>query len=117
MNELYFPSSAYWIVGSALQLQNHGGHVDRFFRCALFSSHQTKLGAKERHYRLVKLPKIPRINARPSDEPTERTTAFMAVSVTVWREEVRVLWWLGYYTAPYLPVGIFSPLEKRGEDG
>ena len=39
--------------------------------------------------RLVRLPKIPLTSALPSDELTERTTDFIAASVTVWRPEPR----------------------------
>ena len=39
--------------------------------------------------RVLRLPRMPRTSARPSDDPTERTTDLIAASATVWRLERR----------------------------
>ena len=39
--------------------------------------------------RRVRLPSIPRTSARPTDDPTERTTDLIAASATVWRPDAR----------------------------
>ena len=43
----------------------------------------------------VRLPSIPRTSARPTEDPTERTTDLIAASVTVWRLDARGAAWSG----------------------
>lgn len=56
------------------------GHADVAARFSVRDSPQNPF---------FKLPSTPRTIARPTDEPTERTTDLIAASVTLWRFEVR----------------------------